>query len=279
MGEQAPKAPTSPRPHGRAGAKGADQPRPHGRAGAKGADQPRPHGRAGAKGADQPRPHGRAGAKGADQPRLHGRAGAKGADQPPEAIMKLSEALHKAMNEQIAREFTAHFLYRAIAFDLYDKGYYGFSEWMENHAREEYGHAEKIIGYLKEKTAKVSLGKINLTDKNWEDPRSAVEAALAHEEWLTAEIHKLHDLASKENDKTSILLLDWFVEEQKEEEMIVNELLKRMRISDFSPIGIMLVDSELRAGATRARKCSRKSGSLMAGAVNPCFCARGNNQL
>ena len=154
--------------------------------------------------------------------------------------------LHKALNEQIARELTAHFLYRSIALDLHDKGYYGFSTWMENHAHEEYGHAEKIISYLKEKNARVSLGKIDITDKQWDDPRSAVEAALAHEEWLTREIYKLHDLAAKENDKTSTILLDWFVEEQKEEEMVVQKLLKRMRVSDFSPVGLMLIDSELK---------------------------------
>lgn len=159
--------------------------------------------------------------------------------------MKLSSALHAALNDQIAREFTAHFLYRAIAFDLYEKGYYGFSAWMENHAREEYGHAERIINYLKEKNARVSLHAIEITNKNWNGPKAAVEAALAHEEWLTAEIHKLHDQASAENDKTSILLLDWFVEEQQEEEKVVGDLIKRMKLCDFSPVGLMILDSEL----------------------------------
>ena len=160
--------------------------------------------------------------------------------------MKLSNSLHRAMNEQIARELTAHFLYRAIAFSLYDKGYHGFSAWMENHAMEEYGHAEKIITYLKEKGARVSLEEISLSNEGWDNPRSAVEAALAHEEWLTKEIHKLHDLAAEENDKTSILLLDWFIAEQMEEEMIVTDLLKRMQLSDFSPVGLMLIDAELK---------------------------------
>jgi len=161
--------------------------------------------------------------------------------------MKLSAAMHKALNEQIAREFTAHFLYRAIAFDLHDQGYYGFAAWMENHAHEEYGHAEKIINYLKEKHARVHLNEVKITNKNWGGPQGAVEAALAHEEWLTAEIHKLHDLASQENDKTSILLLDWFVEEQKEEEQVVNDLRKRIELCDSSPVGLVIIDAELSA--------------------------------
>ncbi|MGI9256963.1 MAG: ferritin [Salinispira sp.] len=163
--------------------------------------------------------------------------------------MKLSENMHMALNEQVAREFTAHFLYRAIAFDLYERGYQGFSAWMENHAREEYGHAEKIITYLKDKNVPVFLKDISLTDKKWGNPKSAIEAALAHEEWLTEKIHILHDLASEENDKTSILLLDWFVEEQQEEEKIVNDLLKRINLCDSSPVGLMLIDAELNSGA------------------------------
>ncbi len=165
--------------------------------------------------------------------------------------MKLSEKLHKALNQQIGREFTAHFLYRAIALDLYDKGYLGFSAWMDQHAREEYGHAEKIIEYLKDKDAKVSLSKVDMTDKSWDGVKEAVEAAMAHEQWLTSKIHEIHDLASEENDKTSIILLDWFVEEQKEEEMVVGTLLKRMKLTEYSPVGLMVLDAEL-AGSTPA---------------------------
>ena len=165
--------------------------------------------------------------------------------------MKLSDTIHKALNEQLGRELRAHFLYRAISFDLYDKGYLGFSAWMDQHAREEYGHAEKIIAYLKQKDAKVSLSKIDVSGKEWGSVQEAVEAALGHEQWLTEQIHKVHDLASSENDKTTTILMDWFVEEQKEEEQVVGSLLKRMKLTEFSPVGLMVIDSELRGVAAQ----------------------------
>ncbi len=161
--------------------------------------------------------------------------------------MKLSDTIHNALNEQLGRELRAHFLYRAISFDLYDKGYLGFSAWMDQHAKEEYGHAEKIIAYLKQKDARVSLSKIDVSGKAWETVKEAVEAALGHEQWLTEQIHKVHDLATSENDKTTTILMDWFVEEQKEEEMVVHSLLKRMGLTEFSPVGLMVIDTELRA--------------------------------
>ena len=166
--------------------------------------------------------------------------------------MKLSEAVHKALNEQLGREFGAHFLYRSISFDLYDKGYIGFSTWMEQHATEEYGHAQKIIDYLKQKDARVTLGRIETTDKTWDSVEEAVNAALKHEQWLTSEIHKIHDLASKENDKTTTILMDWFVEEQKEEEMVVGSLVKRLGLTEYSPVGLMVIDSELRGSVAAA---------------------------
>mgnify|MGYP006278003543 FL=1 len=166
--------------------------------------------------------------------------------------MKLSDAVHKALNEQLGRELVAHFLYRAISFDLYDKGYLGFSAWMDGHAKEEYGHAEKIIEYLKQKDAKVVLSRVDISDKSWDTVQDAVGAALKHEQWLTEQIHKVHDLASEENDKTTSILMDWFVEEQKEEELVVNSLLKRMKLTEFSPVGLMVIDSELKSGAATA---------------------------
>lgn len=168
--------------------------------------------------------------------------------------MKLSQAVHTALNEQLGRELKAHFLYRAISFDLYDKGYEGFAAWMDQHAQEEYGHAEKIIQYLKDKDARVRLGKIDVSDKSWATVQEAVESALKHEQWLTEQIYEVHDLAGKENDKTSIILMDWFVEEQKEEERVVSSLLKRMKLTDFSPVGLMVIDSELKNGGAPAQE-------------------------
>jgi ferritin len=166
--------------------------------------------------------------------------------------MKLSESVHKALNEQIGRELKAHFLYRAIAFDLYDKGYLGFSAWMDHHAQEEYEHAERIIAYLKQKDARVRLDAVNIGDPSWGSVKEAVQAALEHEQWLTEQIHTIHDLASEENDKTTIILMDWFVEEQKEEEMVVGSLMKRMKLADYSPVGLMVIDTELKRGAAPA---------------------------
>lgn len=163
--------------------------------------------------------------------------------------MALSRKIHDGLNEQIAREFQAHFIYRAIAMDLYDKGYEGVAGWMENHAKEEYGHAERIISYLKEHDAKVELPAVPKPQSEWSTVKAAVEAALQHERKLTSDIHALHKMADEEHDLATVSMLDWFISEQVEEEHVVTRLLKRLNLAGDSSIGLVVIDAELRGGA------------------------------
>jgi len=160
--------------------------------------------------------------------------------------MALSDKMHKALNEQIAKEFQAHFLYRAVSMDLYYKGFEGVSSWMDQHATEEYGHAEKIIAFLKENDAKVTLPSVPALKSEWGSVQEAIEDALAHEQKLTRDIYELHKMADSEGDLGTVSMLDWFVEEQVEEEHVVTRLLKRIKLAGNSDIGLFVIDSELR---------------------------------
>ena len=79
--------------------------------------------------------------------------------------------------------------------------------------------------------------------------KEAVEAALAHEVYLTKEIHKLHRQADEEGDLATVSMLDWFVAEQVEEEHLVSRLVKRIGLAGNSDIGLVVIDGELGGGA------------------------------
>jgi ferritin len=166
--------------------------------------------------------------------------------------MGISDSMTKGLNEQLARELTAHFLYRAIAMDLYEKGYEGFAAWMDTHAGEEYGHAERIISYLRENDVRVILPAIEKPKETWKSVNDAVEAALGHEVYLTKEIHQLHKQADDEGDLATVSMLDWFVTEQVEEEHIVKRLLKRISLAGNSEIGLVVIDGELGGSAGKS---------------------------
>lgn len=166
--------------------------------------------------------------------------------------MALSKTVLEALNEQIAREFQAHFIYRAIAMDLHNKGYEGFAGWMEQHSKEEYGHAERIIHFLLENHARVVLPAVPKPQETWPSVKAAVEAALQHERKLTGDIHTLHKLADEAGELATVSMLDWFVSEQVEEEYVVGRLLKRIELAGDSPIGLVVLDGELSRGAAPA---------------------------
>lgn len=159
--------------------------------------------------------------------------------------MALSETIRKALNEQIAREYFAHFVYRAIALDLLDKGYEGFAAWMKHHSQEEYGHAEKIISYLGEQDAKAVIPSLDGPPETWAGVPAALDEALAHEKGVTKAIYKLHKLAEDEGDLATQNFLDYFVTEQVEEEHTVGRLIKRLSLGGGSDIGLMVMDGEL----------------------------------
>jgi ferritin len=160
--------------------------------------------------------------------------------------MALSKNMHDALNEQVARELQAHFIYRAIAMDLYEKGYEGFAGWMDQHSQEEYGHAERIIGYLRNNDARVLLSALPKPQDTWPNVKAAIQAALQHEKKLTSDIHGLYKMADEENDYATVSMLDWFVTEQVEEEYVVSRLLKRIDLTGDSPTGLIVLDGELK---------------------------------
>lgn len=161
--------------------------------------------------------------------------------------MELAASLQTALNEQLKRELIAHFLYKSMAMDLYHKGYDGFAAWMDNHATEEYGHFERIVAYLKEKDARVVLPELPKPTDSWSGVQDAVEAALGHERKLTKDIHDLCALAEKEGDLETLSMLDWFVNEQVEEEHVVGRLLKRIALAGGQPSALLALDGQMAA--------------------------------
>lgn len=136
--------------------------------------------------------------------------------------MELTKNILELLNNQVEMELIAHFKYRSMANWFHKIGLFGFEKWMEGHAREEYQHAEKIISFLKERHSSVSY-KLNFdfSQDDWEDVEAVIVTALEHEYNVTRSIYNIRENASSEGDAATEVFMDWFVEEQVEEEDIV----------------------------------------------------------
>jgi ferritin len=81
------------------------------------------------------------------------------------------------------------------------------------------------------------------------------EASLAHEEKVSESIRELYRSADKEGDYDARPLLNWFVDEQVEEEATVSEIIGRVKLIGNDGSGLLRLDAELGqrpAGGTEA---------------------------
>lgn len=159
--------------------------------------------------------------------------------------MKISNKMVEALNTQMTFELQSAYDYMAISAWFKGQNLEGFASFMKYHAGEEISHAQKIYDYLYERRAEADFGALPKPEKAFGSPMEAIKAAFDHEVEVTRRIHALVDLARDENDKATENFLQWFVEEQVEEEALVDDLMQRLEmVGDFRP-GLFFLDREL----------------------------------
>ncbi|PJF41049.1 MAG: ferritin [Chloroflexi bacterium] len=163
----------------------------------------------------------------------------------------LSEKMQDALNQQINAEFYASYLYLSMAAYFEAENLLGFANWMRMQSEEENMHAMKIYDFVNERDGRVILSAIDAPPTEWDSALAAFEASLAHERKVTGMINDLVDLALDERDHATNSFLQWFVDEQVEEEASVDAVIQDLKRIGESPQGLFLLDRELgqRGGA------------------------------
>ncbi len=141
----------------------------------------------------------------------------------------LSKKMEKDLNAQINKEFYSEYLYLSMATFAESQGLPGIAGWFKKQAAEEHTHGMKIYNYIFERGGKVVLDQIDKPQTDFDSIKQLFELSLKHEEFVTASINKLVDLAIKESDHASRSFLNWFVDEQVEEEASINAILDRFK--------------------------------------------------
>ncbi len=160
----------------------------------------------------------------------------------------LKEKVQAALNEQVNAEFSAFYTYLSMAAHFQAENLPGFAAWMHNHAQEELVHAMKIYDFINERNGRVELKPLAGPKTHWATPVEAFEDALRHEQHVTHLINQLVDLAIAESDHATNSFLQWFVDEQVEEEAVVDAVLQDLRRVGDSNLAIFMLDRELGAG-------------------------------
>ena len=157
----------------------------------------------------------------------------------------IKEKIEEAINNQINAELYSAYLYLSMAADFSEKGFDGFEGWMRMQAQEEVDHAMRFFDYLESRGGRVKLEAIDKPKEEWGSPLDAFEDAYEHEQKVTKMINDLADLAEDENDRATMNMLQWFIDEQVEEEESAEEIVTKLRMVDDSVSGLMMLDSKL----------------------------------
>lgn len=157
----------------------------------------------------------------------------------------ISKVMQDAINEQINKEMFSSYLYLSMAAYFETENLPGFGNWLRIQAEEENAHAMKFYNHLLERGGKVELKAIAAPKANWGSAMEAVSEVLTHEQHVTKSIHDLYEVALKEKDYPTQIMLQWFITEQVEEEANATAILDSMKRIEAHDTAILMLDHRL----------------------------------
>ena len=151
----------------------------------------------------------------------------------------------KGINDQIQKELYAAYLYLAMSAYCDSENLSGFAHWLRMQHQEELTHAMRLFDFLLEAGEKVELKAIDKPPAKFGSPLDVLKASLAHEKKVTASINNLYEMALKEKHYPAQIMLQWFVNEQVEEERSIGELIAQMELAGDSGPALVMMDRQL----------------------------------
>ena len=166
--------------------------------------------------------------------------------------MKISNALTKALNDQIALEANAVNAYLSAASWCEVTGYDGGAKFFYTQAEEEHQHMLKIVHFLNGQGVRAIIPGTKQPPKTFKSLEAICKTALSNEQLVTKSINKMVDIANKDKDHNTFTFLQFFVNEQIEEEQRFEGILQKFNLLGRDKLAIYEVDKLLSDMATTA---------------------------
>ena len=159
--------------------------------------------------------------------------------------MAWTEELEQAYSSQITMEYGAAYAYLAKSAWLDENDWPGMAAWMRAQSAEEIAHALKFLEFVLDRGGSVVLGDLPAPKRDFGSPLEVFQHALAQEQSVTASINDLYSLVVDDKDFASRPLLDWFVDEQVEEEATVGQIVVDLERASGDKHTLLMLDREL----------------------------------
>ncbi|MGL1932489.1 MAG: ferritin [Desulfotalea sp.] len=157
----------------------------------------------------------------------------------------INPKMNDAINAQINAEYYSAYLYLSMSAWLSGENLNGFATWMKAQCQEELFHGSKMYDYLIERGGTVTLDVIEKPQTSWSSVEDVTAGVVAHELKVTGAINDLVDLAIAERDHAANIFLQWFVEEQVEEEASVSDVYEKVKRVMNDSAALYSLDVEL----------------------------------
>ena len=143
------------------------------------------------------------------------------------------------------KELYSSYLYLSMAAWFDAKNLTGFAKWLYVQEGEERGHGMKFFQFLLDRGGKVDLKPIAGPTCVWKTNLEVFKQVQEHEAAVTASINALYELALKEKDYPSQVLLQWYITEQVEEEKNAAEIVQQLELIDSRGTAVLMLDHQL----------------------------------
>ena len=170
--------------------------------------------------------------------------------------MTLSKQLAQAFNEQINLEFESAYAYLGMAGWCEANELTGFAGWLRAQAQEEVDHAMRFFQFVLDRDERIVLSDVAATPSDFVSIVDVFRAALGHEQRVTAAISSLYAKATAEQDFASVPILNWFTNEQIEEEATVRQIVAELERVGDNTAALVLLDREM-----SQRRASEEAGA------------------
>ena len=173
--------------------------------------------------------------------------------------MRISSQMEKAINDQISYEASATNAYVAIGSWCERTGFEGSAVFFFEQANEENTHLLKFIHYLNNAGAEAIIPAIEKPQDKFDSLESTFQAGLKSEQTVSQLINNLVDMAEKEKDRATYSFLQWFVNEQVEEETLFQTILQKFEVLGRDKLAVYQIDQSL--AAIRSKNMNKQAES------------------
>ena len=161
--------------------------------------------------------------------------------------MMLNEVVQEAINDQINNELFSMYSYLSMSAYCEHKQMRGCAHWMRLQSQEEYVHAMRLYDFLIVRQGRVKLRPIAQPEIDFASVPEVFQKALAQEQTITQQINSLYEMAFNEKAFAALVELEWFINEQVEEEKTARDIVYKFQLVKDDPAALLDLDRELSA--------------------------------